>query len=565
MKHYQVEIKHLDAKIQKLIERKSTRTSINNQGLDTIQNFYKERIANVKVPDEKYLPRNVFLHKSDYRLNMDVVSNQNASNVSSDEVDTLESPSRSNLMNQTVPLRYDNLQNTNTQPRYPGHQNQRPHHVRQNVNFLFRPATQNYFVHPRYRVPHPFYRHQYMAHNSNMFGLNYHANNRYNTLKNYHYNSLINIVTRFKNGGVSSMDQILSLQNLLNTFNLRYNTTLGLSPNFTLIDTKTQPPPPSTLAQTVIVLDDEPLQKKPRLSDDRDIVNNNFKMLKELAAKLKDLHAKNLAVSRHRRVFSNAIKTFNRTFKADLYLNDSFEIVDRKLVVLNSSSDSDAVVAKEKERPKKRKKLRNPFSILKNVNDKVSASTSRQVPVLQMLSLNVVNRQNNIRNDEANVASVDTDNSDKRQVNFSKVWFPSEDDFGRAALCSRQKARLDALLYHAEYLHDIIKYSQAGFENWMDIKLYILKEMRESFYIQKQQADALSNDFFMEVESQVQPILGKDCTDLPSALKELAIIPTCKDIPAETNLRIHFDVCNRDVPFKKSNPPKPNFRVVCYE
>lgn len=573
---YQVELKHYDDKINKLKERKSNAIRKITRAMDTMQDFFKQQMVKVNVPEEKYLPRNIFLHKTDYTLNMDVIRNQNASNVPNDETDSVGSSStQGNEINSQrlsdLP-RYANY--NSTQPRYAIYQHQRtPHYSpRLNYNNYYRNIPNSYSQ-ARYH-PNTFVRQHYMVYNFNMSGANNYGNqpSRRDTVKKYHYDMIVNIAMRLKNH-LASPAQIRALENLLNTYNLRYDTQISMTSDFNIVSTPDSVPEQKVMElnnKTAMTLDDEPKRKKPRLNDDNTKYNSNVEKLKELARKLKELQAKNLAVSRHRRVFSNAIKTFNSKFNADLYLDSSFDIVDRKTVVVDTSSDSDAVVVKEKEKLKKRKKLRNPYSILKclakDVN--VGASTSKQaqeVPVLRKLSLNVINDSTSQNTNNANTDSIVVDDKDEDLLNyFYTSRFAGNNDFGGAKLYSRVNARLDALLFQTDYLYDILKESPVDFENWVDIKLAIWKDIRGTLNLQKQQVEAMSNDLFT-TDLEIQPILGPDCTDLRSALQQLAIIPTNKEVPSETSIRIHFDVCNRDVHFKKSNPPKPNFRVVCHE
>uniref|UniRef100_A0A2A4ITD0 Uncharacterized protein n=1 Tax=Heliothis virescens TaxID=7102 RepID=A0A2A4ITD0_HELVI len=408
--------------------------------------------------------------------------------------------------------------------------------------------------------PHPFLRpssYHFSPHNPNISN---NARKRMRSGKTAHFQGIRNLSIRLKQSlisGNTDMRNLESLQALLHSYNLRYKARLRLTDNFDVINEE-------KIVETIELDDDEESKsKKPRLEHEENKFDENMYRLKQLASRLRDLETKDKATATHRRAFSKAIKTFNKSYNADVYLDeDSYEVIDRRCITLDSSSESDCIVEEEPEANKKKgKRLRNPFNILKRRSERLKSQNNpgtskdnNNSEISKPLAERVIAEEDCIKYHE-HLHKV-----------FNDTWLPNENDFGRAEIVS--KVYMNSRLMHTnkeQYLYDFMK-DHLRHENWAEAKISFLKYLEESnIAFKNEQARILADSDFCD--SGLKPLIDfDDSSDMPSVLEKLRIICSNKDIDSETSLSIDFDVYNRDVQnFKKRNPPKPHFRIICVD
>ncbi|XP_013199249.2 probable serine/threonine-protein kinase DDB_G0286465 isoform X1 [Amyelois transitella] len=330
------------------------------------------------------------------------------------------------------------------------------------------------------------------------------------------------------------------LQNLIRIYNGRYQTRIRLTDDFEIDDNE-------NIVETITLDDDEIAVKIPR-REESDSFEENFSSIQQMATKLKELEDKESATPQHRRALSKVVRTFNDSYNADININESYEVVDRRHIVLDSSSDSDCVIKEaevKKDTKKVRKKVRNPFNLLKNLAEK-----SRQIACCSKEIEEIANEESENKEEKGY--------SEEMKRSF-KSWLPKSDDFGRAEVVP--KSLMLARIIEANkqtFLYDFVKTQICKFANWLDVKISFLENM--------EYAAALFNDeHVMENSPDWNSIIKpEDCKDMSSVLNKLSIISNNSDVNPETSLRIDFDVYNKDVKhFKKSNLPKPHFRIIC--
>ncbi|KAJ2946229.1 hypothetical protein O0L34_g5164 [Tuta absoluta] len=476
--YHQYKIKILESRKLRPLDVKNT-----EECFDKVPDLSQNQIVTVNVPEENFIPRNVFLNNISYTLNLETIKSNtkgtNRSNnsracstnehVSGDHIKRIQAAATSN-----IPSNDQRSESTQSRKR--------------------RVSAKQ---------------------------------------KETHLQAIKNLAQRLKEliqTGNTQQDNVVSLQRLINTFNIKYSMRLRLSEDFEIFNNE-------TIVDTIeLDEDDEPSSKKAKSNDNK--YKDNLNSLKQLALKLKGLKSKQKVTSRLRKAFSNLIKKFNKSYNADIYSNSNFEIIDRKLISLDSS-DSDCVI-EESTKATGSKKLKNPFNILKRLSEKRNVITTSDA------------------NDGMNVDEIKSKNYHSTTIEyFGKNWLPSEEDFGRAEIVP--KSFMYSHLLHSkreEYIYDFIKSQQYEFENWIDIKLSFLKSIEETD--NNMEIDATDTT---AVNCLVEP---EDCADIPTVLNKLSIIRTNKEVAKESSLKIDFDVYNRDVQnFKKTNRPKPHFLVIC--
>ncbi|XP_035432654.2 uncharacterized protein LOC118264294 [Spodoptera frugiperda] len=517
---------------------------------ENIPDLSKQRVFAINVPDQKFIPKNVFVNKENYVLDMQNIkarsrrsASSDASYSSSDEVNgrnirRIRSASGTELShNQQF---YPNM-------RFPRYQF-RPYgfwRPQNNINFY-----QLMFFQARFQYnqrPPPFSRtFDFIPHVSN-------ARKRGRLANMAHFQAIRNAAVRLKQSlisGITDMRKLEELHNILHSYNMRYKARLRLSENFDVINDE-------KIVETIELDDDEESKsKKPRLDDGDDKFDENLYRLKQLALRLRDLESKNKATASHRRALSKAIKTFNQSYKADIYLDsNNYEIIDRKCITLDSSSESECVV--EKAPAPKRKKLRNPFNILKRRTEKLAAlngpSTSQAEHSFE-ISLPESGKEENNKYSEHILKT------------FNEKWLPKEDDFGRAEIVSKFDMNTRLLINSKEqYLQEFMKDQFGQYSNWLEAKISFLKYLEETNIAINNERERLLAE--SDVNTGLKPLIDfEDSTDMSKALEKLRIIENNRDTDCETSLQVDFDVYNRDVQnYRKRKPPKPHFRIVCLE
>lgn len=567
---------------------------VTEENFSSIPNIYRQKEVTINVPDEKLLPRNVFLNSTTYVLNVDQIRtkvSRSSSTTSSivneaSSVQRIGEPFADSAPRDTETPQFPNnsfrqdfsrvLFSTYSgwRPRqdfprvqYSPYSAWRPrvhcnfYNNYYNNMYIPRPFSTlpSFFVHPRYRFPPaPFVNpinqpsvsnvNNVRPNNANRQSVSnnrrpMHSNKVHLQIKMSTLRTIQNLVERNKHLAAltpnMSMNTTDSLIKLIGHYNLKYNERLRLTNNFELIN--------DVAPVEVIELDDEETNKskRRRLNEEGDAFDRNINAIKGLACKLRELDLKKQCASRHRRALSNVIKKFNKSFNADIYLNKDYEIIDRRFVTLDSSSGSDS-----NKKIKRKRKLRNPFNILKRIHDKANTDAGSS---------------------KDNVETTETDDKTKKTLlkHFDKNWVPNDDDFGRPEICTNDHTNSRIIdSREDELVYEFSKESRESYNNWIELKSSFYENLKASTVaINSQQIDIMSRDFMMDVDSRIKPILfPEDCTDMKTVLEKLRIIRTNKNIPNETSLRIDFDVYNRNVQnFKKTNLPTPHFRIICLE
>ncbi|XP_004932547.1 uncharacterized protein LOC101735977 isoform X2 [Bombyx mori] len=547
-----------EMKLRKLLERKYKSTNANALEINfkKIPDFYQKTFATVKAPEEQFIPKNIYVNKTSYVLNVENLKTKDIRNTSSNlSYTSSDEPNESlksigNGSRNEIPAATHFYPNTST----PRMTNQyRPYNwwrPRGNFNyfhfnmFFQRPYFPQYFV-PRFQFQprvHPVFRSYPDMRNAhtnveNAQGTR-NSRKRPRDTRMYHLQIIKNLAGRLKRliaSGNLQISNIQSIQKVIQTYNHSYKCKLTLTDNFDLVD--------ETVVIETIELDTEEESQNKRQRVNEDTFTENFNKLKELALKLKDLNEKDQVTSRHRRAFSNAIKTFNKSFNADIYMNSNYDMIDRRQVVLDTSSDSEDALNQPNAFTKK---LKNPFNIIKRFNEIRNVQCT-------------IDKDNNGEPESDIVKPYDTKH--RRPDELSKHWYPSDDDFGRAEVVRRDNARITDI-FNNGYIYSLISECPNKYESWLEIKIAFLKciEITNKHY--KNQIPSTSAD-----TSALQPLVKPgDFSDLPKMLEKLQIITADTHIPEETSLRIDFDVYNRSIKsFRKSNKPKPDFRLSCID
>lgn len=571
------------SKLQDLQKRKlkpCKNNAIDNL-ITNVPDLYQKQTVTIKIPEEQHIPKNVFLNNISYVLNLESIranikysrpqSNESRAYSVSEEVNgphvlrVSDTASNSVSSNSWAPF----YQNSGF-PRQQFRQFQfwRP----RQYNFSWRPFLPSIYFVPRVhfypRQPPPLYRSQVNQVNTLQRNLSKNINsstqNKDNTsavngsrkrkTKQYHLDHIQRLSSRLKQlvqAGNMLTENKIALQRLIETFNTRYSARLRLTPQLDLIEDE-------VIVDTIELEDEEEISRKRPRTEEIDLTryDENLETLKKFSSKLKDLEANHKACSRHRRAFSHLIKKFNKSYDADVYVNDNYEVLDRTRIILDDSSDSDCILDDKPSVSRKRnegttvtsfgKKLKNPFSILRKLSEKNSTLLSGS-------------------EDGTSAESIDKSNKDDKEYSentttvFDRNWLPSKEDFGRAEVPAKDRM-YDFLMSSKrdEYIYDWIKNQRCEFVNWLEAKISFLRDVEVA-------TAAIEKDIANQIEVKIDSIIKHDdCVDMPSVLKKLSIIQTYKEDKTQTDLVIDFDVYNRDVQnFRKSNKPKPHFRIIC--
>ncbi|CAH0701077.1 unnamed protein product [Spodoptera exigua] len=545
------------SKIDKMSKRQMKPSDSRNiqTYFENIPDLSKQRVFAINVPDQQFIPKNVFVNKENYVLDMQNIkarsrrsaSSETASYSSSDEVNgrnirRIRSSSGTELSRNQQCIPNMRL------PRYQF----RPYgfwRPQNSINFY-----QLMFFQTRFQYnqrPPPFSRSYEFSPNASD------ARKRLRICNIAHFQAIRNAAVRLKQSlisGVTDMRKLEELHNILHSYNTRYKTRLRLSENFDVINEE-------KIIETIELDDDEESRsKRPRLEDGDDKFDENLYRLKQLALRLRELESKDKATASHRRAFSKAIKTFNQSYKADIYLDtNNYEVIDRKCITLDSSSESDCVV--EEAPAPKRKKLRNPFNILKRRSEKLSAlngpSTSQAVVSEVSKAESNVGENKKVDNNKY---------SDHLLKTFKEEWLPKEDDFGRAEIVSKLDMNTRLLVNSKEqYLQEFMKDQLQQYSNWLEAKISFFKYLEETNNQMNSERERLLAD--IDVNTGLKPLIDfEDSSDMSKALEKLRIIRNNQGTDNQTSLKIDFDVYNRDVQnYRKRKPPKPHFRIVCID
>ncbi|CAH0579427.1 unnamed protein product [Chrysodeixis includens] len=567
------------SKIDKLESRKIPPSDSKNiqKYFDNIPDLFKKQIVTVNVPDKKYIPQDIFVNCSSYLVDLQYIKERSrrpasseSAYTSSDEVNgtnvrRIRSASSSEYpqyVSESPPIRNPVMPRNNY---YRSYGNWRPnntfHYYQFNMIF-HRPSIPNMFFPTRIQYnsrPHLFIKSPINNINNSVNHGSYSSNNSRKRTRNgrtAHLETIKNVAVRLKQMVISGSTQIQNLeclQNLLHSYNVRYKSKLRLTQNFEVVNEE-------RIIETIELDDDEESKsKRPRLDKERsDKSEENLYRLRQFALRLKDLDAKDKATASHRRAINKAIKTYNKSYNADIYLNDNCEVIDRRFITLESSSESDCVV-EEKPKPKKSKKLRNPFNILKRRSERMKSlsnpGTSKEVsaPPGTHSTEQIVSEPVNEEYSNAIVTS------------FNEAWLPNKNDFGRAEVVPKHLMNIRLIDSSKEqFLYDFMKDQYPEHKNWLEAKISFMKHLRESdIAFQTEQARILADSDL--ANKGLRPLIdSEDCGDMPTTMEKLRIIKNCQETDFKTSLTIHFDVYNRDVQnFRKKSPPKPHFRIIC--
>ncbi|XP_075973808.1 tRNA splicing endonuclease subunit 54 [Anticarsia gemmatalis] len=543
------------------------------KNFEIVPDMFKKLIVAVSVANAKYFPPGVVVDKFSYVLNMNRIKKISSRSRSLDSPNNVPEEVNGNHVRRIrstscteLPQNPQIVNATRFQPR----QQFRPNFfVTQNnthfINFnlyVQRPYLPNVYINrfqsnfqPR---PNPLLR-PYPNNtnvNSNMPASNVNSRKRKRSAKATHLQSIKNLAFRLKQlimaSGSPEVRNIESLHRLLSAYNFKYKAKLRLSQAFEVVSDE-------SIVETIELDDDESSNKRQRTDSD-DNYNGNLNTLRQLALKLKDLGAKGKVTSKHKRALSKAIKTFNKSYDGDIYMNSNFEIIDRKFINIESDSDQDCVI--EEPEKVKSKKLRNPFNILKRRSERRSGG------VYPSTSKETVNMPTDSENMDIANSSHHTPTTQDLTKIFRAHWLPPSNDFGRPEVV--HKKNMSSIFAEAEkdnYIFNFMKNHFDQFNNWFEAKIAYLQHLEETeFAFQNVPIEVLQgND--TDGQTGMRPLIDADnSSDMPSLLEKLRIIRNNKEMNDATNLAIHFDVYYRDVAnFKKTDPPKAHFRVVCLD
>ncbi|KAJ0177370.1 hypothetical protein K1T71_007379 [Dendrolimus kikuchii] len=538
--------------------------------LDFIPDLFMKTVVTVNVPDEQYIPRNVFVDNTKYVLNLNVIRSKPTRCPSNETTystrDEVNAPHirrlRSSSRSETPRNNYNENFNRNSFLRQQNFMQfrsfnfWRPQQNNSNIplNMFFPRPFPNFYVSPQFSfaqnpfITRPIYNPfswNFIPNRMNMPRANYNPNNSFNA-KLLYLQTIKSLATKTKNLGPAARmnsGNIHNLRKLVDLYNATYNCRLRLTNTCDVIDE-------ANIVETIeLDDDDEPRKKKSRKNSN--MFDENLRGIKDLVTKLKVAEMNNGYKSKYRRVLSNIIKKFNSSYNADIYLNEDCEIIDRKHITLESSSDSDCMIT-ETVNHLKRKKLPNPFSGIKRHAGVVSTTSNQNVPSPR---------------DNVEQSTIENCATKSLERNFDKTWLPNKDDFGKPEVVS--KCPVNSRLVDAtqnKYLYEFIKNDSTMYDNWLEIKIAYLKYLEESNQVFQDQQKLISECNVSSTGTGLKPLLRpEDCSDMGKVLERLRIISNNKDT-GETKYRIDFDVYNRDIKnFRKSNPPKPHFRIVCVD
>lgn len=526
---------------------------------ENLPDFYQKQVVTVKAPGEQLIPRNVFLNNTAYVLNLENLKLKSVTPAPSSSTRTYSvsdeaneqhvrrigggypESSQINFNSQFFPNMRFPQQTPQFRP-YPywhqyhwiGPSVQRPFFTSMPFRFQFLPRMQ-----PMFRC---------IPSRSMMPGLENADSRRARKRKRenpkiYHLESIKKLALKLKSlvaSGNRQEQNIQALQRLIDTYNVRYKARIELTAQLDIVENE-------IILETINLDDDDQSSSRKKKREEIESYDENFNALKQFSVKIKDLEAKKILTTRHKRAFSNVIKTFNKSYNADVYFDSNYDVIDRRRIIIASSSDSDCAVEEiqtsmeDTSKPRKSRKLRNPFYILKQLSEKQSPAKSSQDIVCESSRITLKKK---------------FEYSDHLKKMFSKYWLPSEDDFGRAEVPLRSEIR-NQIDHSEEFLYQFIKSQPVKFSNWLEAKIAYWQSCKEAAL----KYEAQSQNESIKLDSIIKP---EDCTDLHNVLNKLSIIKAATDVEEECSLSIHFDVYNRDVAnFKKTKKPTPHFRVIC--
>ncbi|KAL4708695.1 hypothetical protein ACJJTC_017374 [Scirpophaga incertulas] len=523
----------------------------------------------IEVPKNEYIPKNISLSETTYLLNVNNITLPNIKSSTtndrlpsaSDETnaDDIRHVTNSNpipeLINTRPPFYQNNLSNTLYQC-WPRPSNNAycysqgnflyriPYTSLNQPTFAFYPRTNmsmlpRYFINPtnwNNNSQRPLLQQQQIG--------NLSRKRKKTNYRKQHLESIRNIAGRFRNlvsSGCIQAHSRHSLQKLIKTYNLRYHVNLVLTDTFELTyDDKN--------IETIELEDDEAPKAKKLCNGN--IQKTHLKKIQEIAYKLKLLKSDGKLSPMHKRAFSKLINTFNKSYNAEIYINDNLEVLDRRSITLDSSSDSDCVV--EEELKTCGKKLQNPFNILKRLSEKLNTSPIPTTSVHQ-----------DEHNDKENFASLPKAQCSKSYLQnyFDECWLPNRNEFGKPEIVSLND--LNHRIMEAkkeEYFYEFIKNNSYEFQNWTEAKIDFWQSIEDAN--ENLRKEALKANKF-----DIKSLISKDDrTNLAVVIDKIRIIKSNNTTSNECSLTVHFDVYNRDVHnFRKTARPKPHFRIVCLE
>lgn len=556
-----------DIFLQNLLNRKIKLSNSKNihKYFNDIPDLFQKHTVTIHVPKEEYIPKNIFVNNTTYALNLDTLQIKNVRSISneqtynaSDEVNEslrrIRNSSRNDMSQlNSGDLFFANMRYPRMNQQFPRFNYWRPRNHLNYCQFMFyqRPVFQNCFM-PRFTFTHRMNNFIRQFPNSGNWNSNSvvvgSTRKRTRDEKSCHLKHIKIVASKFKQMvlmGNRNTFIIQSLQRLIFSYNAKFRCRLRLTDDFEIVDD-------STVLETIELEEEEDESKKKKPKLEIDTFKDNLSKIRVMASRLKEIEEKDNATSRPRRAFCNAIRAFNKSYNADVYLSVNYEVIDRRHIILDSSSDSDCVVKESKK--SKKKKLRNPFSVLK--------SLAKTIQPEQPSTSNT----HNIVIEDQNRCIADQINKDPQIEAFDKNWLPkTEDDFGRREIVKKQDMDTRIIeTYKDEFLYDFMKTNAKRYDSWLSAKIAFAKYI-ESTKRQFRNNQNSIEDMMSRNEKGLTPIIGADdCTDTPSVLNKLRIIQADMEVASDTRLRVDFDVYNRDVQnFRKSNRPKPHFRVIC--
>lgn len=524
-----------------------------NEYFNSVPDIFNKTIVSCKVADKKYLPQGLNLSKSTYCIDLKKMfckSDQTSSEsryspndeINGSHIPRLRNTSyRSSTSNLNMSMSYQNVLRQFSfrscrfrRPFYNFHFN--------HINTMFqRPFLPNMlFVPPFLLRPQIYIRPQ---------SFNQNFNNRKRSRQNAqisHLESIKSLTMRLKNlfrNGNFEQQNIVALRRLIQTYNTRYRTNIRLTDDLDLII--------GEIVDTITLDDDEPVEKRRRVTDKDVLFNENLNSLKEFAAKLKNLEKEGKSSARHRRSFSKLLKTFNQSYNEEYYITATHELGNKRHVTLDTSSseNSDCVMKDIPEFPKG-KKLKNPFNVLKRLSEKQIEPNNPSTSTIE----------NYLATSSSKDMPSESRMYSKKLVDaVSSKWLPNINDFGRAELVAKNLENNELLdIRQEEFLYDFMKLTPCQSNNWLELKKSYYNSIKEAV---TEFQNSMDNTTDSRVNSIVKP---QDCLNMASVLKKLSIIQTEKRVKDECSLIIDFDVYNRDVQnFRKTNPPVPHFRILC--
>lgn len=342
----------------------------------------------------------------------------------------------------------------------------------------------------------------------------------------FHFDSIKRLAARLKGlmgTGAPQLQSLHALNRLIHTYNNRYKSCIRLNNDYEIVEEE-------TVVETIEIDDDEESKesKRPRLCDS---YSENVDQIKQLAVRLKELEGEGKATARHRRAFSGLVRTFNKSYNAEICVSGDYQVSDRRYITLDSSSESDCAMEPAVDSGGG-KKLRNPFNVLKRLSEKRAKRRSAREP--------------GTSSDVTQSDPIAMDPYNEIEKTIGERWLPTRDDFGRPEIPT------SAVVFTDNMIYNYAKYHNCDWANWAELKVAYLTGMEES-------ASAFARE---ECRSIIKP---EDCTDMMRVMKKLSVVRSAEDPPV-TTLKVVYDVYNRDVQnFRKTCLPTPHFRVLCFE